>query len=157
MKLGSEGSCLIGIEMKFKGVIDMVKFIFGEKGSGKTKEMIDLANKQSVEAKGSVVYIDKNRNHIYDLDKSIRLVETGEFSIETTRSFYGFICGLISQNFDIETIFVDNQRQIDEADEHNITDFVKHLEVLNAKFGVKFIVSASRSEKNIPDSLRSYV
>jgi len=135
----------------------MVKFIFGEKGSGKTKQMIDLANKLSGESKGSVVYIDKNRNHIYDLDKSIRLIETGEFSIDTTRSFYGFICGVISQNFDIETILVDNQRQIDDSDEENITDFVKHLEALNTKFGVKFIVCASRSEKNIPDFLRKYV
>jgi len=135
----------------------MVKFIFGEKGSGKTKQMIDLANKLSSESKGSVVYVDKNRNHIYDLDKGIRLVETGEFSIDTTRSFYGFICGVISQNFDIETIFVDNQRQIDDSDEENIVDFVKHLEALNTKFGVKFVVSASRDEKNIPDFLKKYV
>lgn len=135
----------------------MVKFIFGEKGSGKTKQMIDLANKLSSESKGNVVYVDKNRNHIYDLDKGIRLVETGEFSIDTTRSFYGFICGVISQNFDIETIFVDNQKQIDDSDEENIVDFVKHLEALNSKFGVKFVVSASRDEKNIPDFLRKYV
>ena len=134
----------------------MVKFIIGEKGSGKTKEMIDQANKLSCEAKGSVVFIDKNRNHIYDLDKSIRLVETEEFSIETTRSFYGFICGLISQNFDIEVIFIDNQKQIDEADNENITDMVKGLETLSSKFGVNFIISISRSEKNIPDFLKKY-
>ena len=135
----------------------MVKFIIGEKGSGKTKDMIDQANKLSGEAKGSVVYIDKNRNHIYDLDKSIRLVETEEFSIETTRSFYGFICGLISQNFDIEVIFIDNQKQIDEANDENITDMVKGLETLSSKFGVNFIISISRSEKNIPDFLKKYL
>ncbi len=135
----------------------MVKFIFGEKGSGKTKDMIDLANKQCKESKGSVVYIDKNRNHIYDLDRNVRLVETGEFAIDTTRSFYGFICGLISENFDIETIFVDNQKQIDEADDENMTDFVKHLEKLNSKFGVKFYVCASRNEKNVPDFLKQYM
>lgn len=135
----------------------MVKFIIGEKGSGKTKDMIDQANKLSVEAKGSVVYIDKNRNHIYDLDNSIRLVETEEFTIETTRSFYGFICGLISQNFDIEIIFIDNQKQIDEADDENITDMVKGLETLSSKFGVNFIISISKSEKNIPDFLKKYL
>ena len=135
----------------------MVKFIIGEKGSGKTKDMIDQANKLSGEAKGSVVYIDKNRNHIYDLDKSIRLVETEEFSIETTRSFYGFICGLISQNFDIEVIFIDNQKQIDEADDENITDMVKGLGTLSSKFGVNFIISISRCEKNIPDFLKKYL
>lgn len=135
----------------------MVKLVFGEKGSGKTKDMIDQANRQSIDSKGSIVYIDKNRNHIYDLDKSIRLVETGEFSIDTTRSFYGFVCGLISQNFDIEAIYVDNQKQIDEADEENITDFMKHLEGLNSKFGVDFVVCSSRKEKNIPEILKKYI
>lgn len=135
----------------------MVKFILGEKGSGKTKEMIDLANKLSSESKGSVVFVDKNRNHIYDLDKSIRLVETADFNIDTTRSFYGFLCGLISQNFDIDAIFIDGQRQIDEADEANTLDFLGNLETLTNKFGVKFIVSASKVGKNVPDSLKRYI
>ncbi len=135
----------------------MVKFILGEKGSGKTKEMIDLANKLSLESKGSVVFVDKNRNHIYDLDKSIRLVETADFNIDTTRSFYGFLCGVISQNFDIDSIFIDGQKQIDEADETNTLDFINHLETLTNKFGVKFIVSASKIGKNIPDSLKRYL
>ena len=70
----------------------MVKFILGVKGSGKTKKMIELANESDRTAKGNVVYIDRDRNRIHDINRNIRLIETGDFQFENLKSFYGFIC-----------------------------------------------------------------
>jgi len=135
----------------------MVKFILGVKGSGKTKRMIDMANESVKASKGSVVYIDRDRNHIYDLNRNIRLIETGEFQLENLKSFYGFLCGVISQNFDIEKVFIDGQKIVSNAQDECLEAFIKNLEKLNEKFGVDFTVSCSRSAEGIPEFLKSYL
>ena len=135
----------------------MVKFILGVKGSGKTKKMIDMANESGRTAKGNVVYIDRDRNRIYDLNRNIRLIETGEFQLENLKSFYGFICGIISQDFDIENIYIDGQKVVSGAQDDCLETFIKNLENLHEKFGVDFTVSCSRPIEGIPDFLRSYL
>jgi hypothetical protein len=135
----------------------MVKFILGVKGSGKTKRMIDMANESAKATNGNVVYIDRDRNHIYDLNRSIRLIETGEFQLESLKSFYGFICGVISQNFDIEKVFIDGQKIVSNAEDDSLEAFIKHLELLGEKFEVDFTVSCSRSADGIPEFLKSHI
>lgn len=135
----------------------MVKFILGVKGSGKTKRMLDMANESAKATNGNVVYIDRDRNHIYDLNRSIRLIETGEFQLESLKSFYGFICGVISQNFDIEKVFIDGQKIISNAEDDSLEAYIKHLENLGEKFEVDFIISCSRSVDGIPEFLKSYL
>ncbi len=135
----------------------MVKFILGVKGSGKTKRMIDMANESVKSSNGSVVYIDRDRNHIYDLNRNIRLIETGELQLENLKSFYGFICGVISQNFDIEKVFIDGQKIVSNAEDDCLEKFIKNLEKLNEKFGVDFTVSCSRSTEGAPEFLNSYL
>ncbi|MGE5632446.1 MAG: twitching motility protein PilT [Caulobacteraceae bacterium] len=135
----------------------MVKFIMGVKGSGKTKRMIDMANESVKTSNGNVVYIDRDRNHIYDLNRSIRLVETGEFHFESLKSFYGFICGIISQDFDIQKVFIDGQKLVSNAKDECMEEFIKNLERLNESFGVDFVVSCSRSVDTAPEFIKSYL
>jgi hypothetical protein len=135
----------------------MVKFILGVKGSGKTKRMIDMANESVKTSNGNVDYIDRDRNHIYDLNRNIRLIETGGFQLENLKSFYGFICGVISQNFDIEKVFIDGQKIVSNAEDECLEKFIKNLEQLSEKFGVDFTVSCSRSAEGIPEYLKSYL
>ena len=135
----------------------MVKFIVGEKGTGKTKIMIDMANVAAKESKGHVVYIDRDNSHVYDLDRSLRFINAGEFQIENLKTFYGFLCGIISQNFDIEKIFMDGQKVISKAEDSCLKDFVNNLESLYKEFGVSFIVSLSRGKDEVPEFLKSYL
>ena len=135
----------------------MVKFILGVKGSGKTKRMIDMANESDRTSNGNVVYIDRDRNRIYDLNRNIRLIETGEFQLENLKSFYGFLCGVISQDFDIENIYIDGQKIVSNAEDECLEVFIKNLEKLNEKFGVDFTVSCSRSAEGISEFLNSYL
>ena len=135
----------------------MVKFIVGEKGTGKTKIMIDMANLAVKESKGHVVYIDRDNNHVYDLDRSLRFINAGEFQIENLKAFYGFLCGVISQNFDIEKIFIDGQKVISSAEDTCLNDFVNNLERLYKNFGVSFVVSLSRAVDETPEFLKAYL
>ncbi len=135
----------------------MVKFILGVKGSGKTKRMIDMANESNRTSKGNVVYIDRDRNRIYDLNRDIRLIETGDFQLENLKSFYGFICGVISQDFDIECIYIDGQKIVSNAGDECLGTFIKNLEQLSEKFEVDFTVSCSRSPEGIPEFLKGYL
>lgn len=135
----------------------MVKFILGAKGSGKTKVMIKMANDAGKISDGNVVYIDRDRNHMHDLDRSLRFIETADFEIDTLKSFYGFLCGIISQNYDVEKIFIDGQRIISNAEDDKLEEFITILRNLGDKFGVSFIISSSREEEEAPLFLREYM
>ena len=80
----------------------MIQIISGVKGKGKTKFLIQKANEAVKAANGSVVYLDKNNKHMYELSNRIRLINVGDFPIDTYDAFIGFICGLISQDRDLE-------------------------------------------------------
>ncbi len=135
----------------------MVKFIVGEKGTGKTKIMIDMANAALKESKGHIVYVDRDNNHVYELDRSLRFVNAGEFRIDNLKAFYGFLCGIISQNLDAEKIFIDGQRVISAAEDACLNEFIKDLDRLYNEFGVSFIISLSKDKDKIPEFLKNYI
>ena len=86
----------------------MVKVLVGNKGSGKTKKMIELANTAIEEAKGSIIFINKNTRLTYDLDYKIRVICMDDFIHITNEDEYiGFLFGIISSDNDIETIYLD--------------------------------------------------
>ena len=86
----------------------MIQIISGSKGKGKTKYLIQMANDAIKTAEGNVVYLDKNNKHMYELSNRIRLINVGDYPIDTYDAFLGFICGLISQDSDLETLFLDS-------------------------------------------------
>ena len=87
----------------------MVKLLIGHKGTGKTKQMIDLANAEIEQSNGSVIFINKNSRLMYDLKYRIRVVCMEEYEhITNSDEYIGFIYGIISSDHDIETIFIDS-------------------------------------------------
>lgn len=85
----------------------MIKLLCGTKGSGKTKRLIDMANSEMKSGNGNIAFIDVDDNHIFSLDYSVRLINAMEFNINNIESFYGFLCGIIGMNYDVEKIYVD--------------------------------------------------
>ena len=90
----------------------MIKLLIGEKGTGKTKAMLDSVQAALDRDHGSVVFINNNKRHVLDLNYKIRMVDTSEFSITNFEELYGLICGIISQNFDITDMFLDSITKI---------------------------------------------
>ena len=86
----------------------MIELIVGSKGKGKTKILLEKADKAIKEATGSVVYVDKSSQHMYELSNRIRLINVSGFPVNSEDGFVGFISGIISQDHDLEYMFLDS-------------------------------------------------
>ena len=86
----------------------MVELIVGKKGKGKTKVLLDRVNGAIKDANGSIVYLDKSTKHMYELNNKIRLIDVSAYPIKNADEFVGFVCGIISQDHDLEQIYLDS-------------------------------------------------
>ena len=127
----------------------MIQIICGEKGMGKTKEMLQQTNTAVNDAQGEIVYIDKSSQHMYELNNQIRLINISEYPVNTYDGFIGFVSGLLSGNHDIECIFFDSLLKIANLEGQDITDLLCTLDKLSEN--KKFILSISMAEDTLPD------
>lgn len=136
----------------------MVQLIVGEKGKGKTKHLLDKVNSAVKTASGNIVYLDKNSKHMYELKNAIRLISTGEFPIANTDEFIGFICGIVSQDHDIEEMYLDSFRVIAFIDDdNNIEGVLDKLVKISDQFKVNFTISISIDESAVPAAYKDSI
>ena len=86
----------------------MIEIICGEKGKGKTKELLEKVNHTVSTVTGSVVYLDKSQKHMYELNNKVRLINVVDYPITNCDEFLGFICGIVSQDHDLEEMYLDS-------------------------------------------------
>ncbi|MBU5257010.1 hypothetical protein [Tissierella praeacuta] len=134
----------------------MVKLILGEKGSGKTKWLIDNANKDMKEGNGNIAFIDVDDNHIFTLNYNVRLINAMEFNILNIESFYGFLCGLIGMDYDVEKIYVDSIYKVINLDILSLEKLVENLNIISEKFEIEFFINIDYTMEQIPESLKEY-
>ena len=135
----------------------MVKLLVGRKGSGKTKNMIQLANDRVEKSDGSVVFINKNHRLMYDLKYKIRVVCMEEYEdITNSDEYIGFLYGIISSDHDIEVIFIDSILKHADVSVSDLPEFLKRLNAISEKFEIEFIVSISASAEEIGDTAKQY-
>lgn len=134
----------------------MIKVIYGEKGMGKTKILIDTANKMSQEVKGDVVFIDDSTQLMYDLKHKVRFVNVSEFPSMGSEGFFGFICGIISQNYDIEGIFIDGLNYITKKKADGLEPFLTNLQVISEKTKIDFYITINGTNEQLPEFLKQY-
>ena len=137
----------------------MVQLIVGEKGKGKTKELLDKVNKEVKEANGTFVYLDKSRKHMYELNNKVRLIDMSEYDIQNSSEFLGFISGVVSQDNDLEKMFLDSFLKISkmESDDGALGEVLDRLDTMGKKYGVSFVVSLSKNEEDLPENAKSMV
>lgn len=135
----------------------MIQIIAGEKGKGKTKILLEKVNTEVKTAKGDVVYIDKNNKHMYELSNKIRLVNITDYFIENQSEFIGFLCGLISCDHDIQSIYLDSFLKIAYLNNEDLENICHRLEKISNQFRVDFVLSISLNYDQIPESLREKV
>lgn len=135
----------------------MLKLLIGKKGTGKTKVLIDSVNVAANEANGNVVFIsnDTGRN-MYDIKSKVRMADTSEFEIDSWKEFLGFICGIISSNFDITNIYVDGVLKIVKDTMDGFEEFLKDVDAVSKKFNIDVMISVSMDVNDAPDYLKEY-
>lgn len=134
----------------------MVKFILGAKGSGKTKWLIDNANKDMKEGNGNIAFIDVDDDHIFTLDYNVRLINAMEFNILNVESFYGFLCGIMGMDYDLEKIYVDGIYKVMNLEIKDLEYLLKNLDKLADKYNTQFFINVNYQLKDIPDNLKEH-
>lgn len=135
----------------------MVKLLIGHKGSGKTKQMVEMANLSLDAVNGSVVFINKNQRLMYDLKYRIRVVCMEDFEqITNVDEYIGFLYGIISQDNDIEIIFLDSILKHADIKVGNLEDFLARLDLISKTYGMDFIVSLSADRDEMGPYLEKY-
>ncbi len=138
-------------------MITMVKLLIGHKGSGKTKMMIDMANSSLDRVNGSVVFINKNQRLMYDLQYRIRVICMDDFEQVTNIDQYiGFILGIISQDHDIECIYIDSILKHADVKLEDLEGFLSRLAAISEHYGPDFIVSVSADKAELGSFIDQY-
>ena len=135
----------------------MVELIVGKKGKGKTKVLLDKVNGAIKDANGSIVYLDKSAKHMYELNNKVRLIDVSGYPIKNADEFVGFVCGIISQDHDLEQIYLDSFLTTAKLEGQDVTNALEQLNAVGEKFNVKFVVSMSLDKEEVPASLQDKI
>lgn len=135
----------------------MVQLIVGNKGKGKTKHLLDKVNAEVQSVSGNIVYLDKSTKHMYELNNKIRLIDVSQYMFTNSDEFVGFVCGIISQDHDLETMYVDSFLETACRKDGMIEDVINKLDKVSEKFKVDFVVSVSVDGKEIPESMKEKI
>ena len=135
----------------------MVELIVGKKGKGKTKVLLDKVNGAVKEANGSIVYLDKSTKHMYELNNKVRLIDVSRYMIENESEFLGFVCGIISQDHDLEQIYLDSFLKVSKLEDADVTDTLDQLDKIGEKYGISIVVSISLDKEEIPEALQDKI
>ena len=135
----------------------MIQIIAGVKGKGKTKYLIQKANEEVKTATGNVVYLDKNNKHMYELSNKIRLIDISEFPIDTYDAFLGFISGVVSQDHDLESMYLDSFITVSCVTEEYLGFVLSKLSDISSRFNVNFVISISVDADHIPDQFKENI
>ncbi len=135
----------------------MVKLIIGNKGDGKTKHLLDRANNQIKTASGNIVYLDKSTKHMHELNNKVRLINVKDYPLKNSDEFIGFICGIISQDYDLEQMYLDSFLKIAHLEGKDLSDTLTQLNQISEQFKVDLCISISVEEKDLPDFAKEQV
>lgn len=135
----------------------MVQLIVGNKGKGKTKHLLDKVNAQVQEVSGNIVYLDKSTKHMYELNNKVRLIDVSEYIVTNCDEFVGFLAGIISQDHDLEQMYLDSFLKIACLENTSIDTTLAKLDTLSEKFNVDFVLSVGVDESELSDELKSKV
>ncbi len=136
----------------------MIEIISGEKGKGKTKDLLAKVNTAVTTASGNIVYLDKSHKHMFELNNKVRLINVTEYPIENCDEFLGFICGIVSQDNDLEEMYLDSFLTIASiATDEELCHAIEKLETVSDKYNVRFILSVSRDKEKLPECVKEKI
>lgn len=135
----------------------MIQVIAGRKGSGKTKRIIDMANKASQDSKHDVVFIDDDNRYMFDLQHNVRFIDASEYNLDNDQMLVGFLSGAIAQNFDVGLILIDAFKKLIHLELNEAEPFFQRLKDISEKHNVDFVLSISEAPGELPAFIQQYV
>ncbi|MDR1438503.1 MAG: hypothetical protein LBJ10_00360 [Clostridiales bacterium] len=135
----------------------MIKVFYGEKGMGKSKMMVDMANEHADMRKGDVVFIDDSNDLMYKLKHEIRFTDVSVYPVNGAEQFFAFVCGIISQDFDIESVFIDGLTYIVKENILSLEGFFQELKVIAEKYNINFVLSINGKAESTPEFLKEFL
>ncbi|MBE7068727.1 MAG: hypothetical protein E7381_05440 [Clostridiales bacterium] len=135
----------------------MIKVIYGAKGTGKTKMMIDAANASVKEAKGHLIFLTDSKRGMYDLERDVRFIDTSEYDIAGEAALCGFVKGVIAGNHDNEYIFIDGVVRIAGKPVQELAAFFYMLDKVAKNNNLVVTVSVSATKEELPDFVTKYL
>ncbi|MBQ8374314.1 MAG: hypothetical protein IJX98_01920 [Clostridia bacterium] len=135
----------------------MIKVIYGAKGTGKTKMMIDAANATVPQAKGHMIFITDSKRGMYDLEREVRFIDVSEYDIAGEAALCGFIKGVIAGNHDNEYVYIDGVVRIAGKPVSELASFFYMLDKVAAQGGLTVTVSVSATKEELPDFVEKYI
>lgn len=135
----------------------MIKVIYGAKGTGKTKMMIDAANEAVKQAKGHLIYITDSKRYMYDLEREVRFIDTSEYDVAGETALCGFVKGVIAGNYDNEYVFIDGVVRIAGKPACELAAFFYMLDKVAKNNNMVITVSVSADKAELPDFITKYI
>ena len=135
----------------------MVELIVGKKGKGKTKVLLDKVNGAVKDANGSIVYLDKSTKHMYELNNKVRLIDVSGFPVKNADEFVGFICGILSQDHDLEQVYLDSFLTTAKLEGKDATETLDQLSAIGETFKASFIISMSLDKEEVPEAYQDKI
>lgn len=135
----------------------MIQVIYGKKGSGKTKRILDMANQMVDAQHGDVVFVDDDNRYMFDLRHEVRFVNAGEYGMRSADMFFGFLCGMLAQNFDMKVVFIDAFLKLTKTDIAEMGWFFERLDAYSKAHEIDFILSVSLDAENLPEFIKPYL
>ena len=134
----------------------MIQLIIGEKGSGKTKKMVEQIENSLATNTGNIVCVEKGAKLTYDISHKVRLTDVDHYKVDGYDAFYGFLAGMMAGNFDISEIYIDGVLKVVSRDYDELGKLLDKLDVLSNDSNTKLIITVSADLKDLPTSVTKY-
>ena len=135
----------------------MIELVVGLRGSGKTKMFFDKVNAASENSKGDVVCVEYGKKLTFNVNMHVRLIDVVDYGISNAEELYGFICGIISSNYDITEIYIDSALKMCGNNVDEFERFILRLADRTDKYGIKCFITSSIAVEDLPVSLSGYL
>jgi energy-coupling factor transporter ATP-binding protein EcfA2 len=132
----------------------MIHIIYGKKGSGKSKRLLDMANAEVETASGNIVYLDDNNRCMYDLKHEVRFINLADYSINNFDKLYGFVCGILSRDFDISSVYIDGLKKMTRKEDDDVEKLLKKFDKVFGDINAYLVISGS---EEVPEYLEKLV
>lgn len=135
----------------------MIKVIYGSKGTGKTKMLIDAANAAVANAKGHLIFITDTKRYMYDLERDVRFIDVSDYDVAGEAALCGFVKGVVAGNNDNEYVYVDGAVRIAGKPVSELAGFFYMLEKVSENNNLTITVTVSADKEELPDFVTKYI